>query len=59
MSLNGVFWYVRARGITVTASESFDDLMVLIQHYNKDIKEGRLVDACRVQKTIFILYCII
>ena len=46
--LEGVKWYVKARNINVTGKETFDDLMVLIQCYNKDIKEGRVIDPYRV-----------
>ena len=46
--LEGVKWYVKARNINVPGKETFDDLMVLIQCYNKDIKEGRVIDPYRV-----------
>ena len=48
MPLEGVKSYVKARNINVTGKETFDDLMVLIQCYNKDIKEGRVIDPYRV-----------
>ena len=56
MPLEGVKWYVKARYINVTGHQTFDDLMVIIQHYNKDMKEGRVTDTYRVNMSILIIF---